>query len=159
MGCREPARSVLEVNTATMGRSRKENMMAKYLLLKHYRGGPAPAVDFPPMDQRPPVTDGPFVETKDLIAGWYIIDVESWGPRGTAGGGAVGGPRARRQADLRMAGGSGRFWPTRPRSPSERAAAAGPRTRGDRPSVKGTPTGPPMLRHCGDHGQDQRSLT
>jgi hypothetical protein len=99
-------------------------MMAKYLLLKHYRGGPAPTVDFAPMDQwtpdevdahmhfmrdfaarleetgefvdtqalapdgafvrydgegRPPVTDGPFVETKDLIAGWYIIDVESWG--------------------------------------------------------------------------------
>jgi hypothetical protein len=24
------------------------------------------------------VTDGPFAETKDLIAGWYIIDVESW---------------------------------------------------------------------------------
>jgi hypothetical protein len=24
------------------------------------------------------VTDGPFIETKDLIAGWYIIDVESW---------------------------------------------------------------------------------
>ena len=23
------------------------------------------------------MTDGPFVETKDLIAGWYIIDVES----------------------------------------------------------------------------------
>lgn len=89
----------------------------------HYRGGPAPAVDWAPMDQwtpdevdahvqfmrnfaarleetgefvdtqalapdgafvrydgegRPPVTDGPFVETKDLIAGWYIIDVESW---------------------------------------------------------------------------------
>jgi hypothetical protein len=98
-------------------------MMAKYLLLKHYRGGLAPAVDFVPMDQwtpdevdahvqfmrdfaarleeagefvdgqalapdgafvrydgegRPPVTDGPFAETKDLIAGWYIIDVESW---------------------------------------------------------------------------------
>ncbi|MBO0851317.1 MAG: hypothetical protein J2P20_17785 [Pseudonocardia sp.] len=95
----------------------------KYLLLKHYRGGPAPAVDQPPMDQwtpkeveahiqymndfaarleetgefvdgqalapegafvrydgegRPPVTDGPFAETKDLIAGWMIIDVESW---------------------------------------------------------------------------------
>ncbi|MET9021520.1 YciI family protein [Actinopolymorpha sp. NPDC004070] len=95
----------------------------KYLLLKHYRGGPAPAVDHGPMDQwtpeevdahvqymrdfgdrlqekgelvdvqaltpegtfvrydgegRPPVTDGPFAETKDLIAGWYIIDVESW---------------------------------------------------------------------------------
>jgi hypothetical protein len=27
---------------------------------------------------RPPVTDGPFAETKDLIAGWMIIDVESW---------------------------------------------------------------------------------
>lgn len=97
--------------------------MAKYLLLKHYRGGPTPAVDGAPMDQwtpdevdahmrfmhdfgarleetgelvdaqalspdgafvrydgegRPPVTDGPFVETKDLIAGWYVIDVESW---------------------------------------------------------------------------------
>lgn len=96
--------------------------MAKYLLLKHYRGAPAPANDVP-MDQwtpaevdahvrfmrdfaarleetgefvdmqalategafvrydgegRPPVTDGPFAETKDLIAGWYIIDVESW---------------------------------------------------------------------------------
>jgi hypothetical protein len=95
----------------------------KYLLLKHYRGGPANAADLPPMDQwtpqevdahvqymrdfgarleetgefvdvqalasggtfvrydgegRPPVTDGPFAETKDLIAGWYIIDVESW---------------------------------------------------------------------------------
>jgi hypothetical protein len=24
------------------------------------------------------VTDGPFAETKDLIAGWCIIDVESW---------------------------------------------------------------------------------
>lgn len=26
---------------------------------------------------RPPVTDGPFAETKDLIAGWWIIDVDS----------------------------------------------------------------------------------
>jgi hypothetical protein len=96
--------------------------MAKYLLLKHYRGAPA-AVNDVPMDQwtpaevdahvrfmrdfaarleetgefvdtqalstqgafvrydgegRPPVTDGPFAETKDLIAGWYVIDVESW---------------------------------------------------------------------------------
>jgi hypothetical protein len=95
----------------------------KYLLLKHYRGGPASAVDLVPMDRwtpqevdahvqymndfaarleqtgefvdsralapegafvrydgegRPPVTDGPFAETKDLIAGWMIIDVESW---------------------------------------------------------------------------------
>ena len=96
--------------------------MAKYLLLKHYRGAPA-AVNDVPMDQwtpeevsdhmrymhefaarleqtgefvdgqalspegtfvrsdgegRPPVTDGPFAETKDLIAGWMIIDVDSW---------------------------------------------------------------------------------
>ena len=95
----------------------------KYLLLKHYRGGPAPAYDWAPMDQwtpeevdahmqfmrdwaarleetgefvdgqalapggafvrydgegRPPVIDGPFAETKDLIAGWMVIDVESW---------------------------------------------------------------------------------
>ena len=96
--------------------------MAKYLLLKHYRGGPAPVNDVP-MDQwtpdeisahmqymgdfagrlestgefvdgqavspegtwvrydgegRPPVTDGPFAETKDLIAGWMVIDVGSY---------------------------------------------------------------------------------
>jgi hypothetical protein len=96
--------------------------MAKYLLLKHYRGAPA-AVNNVPMEQwapeevdahirfmrefadrlegtgefvdgqalapdgvwvrsdgdgRPPVTDGPFAETKDLIAGWMIIDVESY---------------------------------------------------------------------------------
>ncbi|HET9258158.1 MAG TPA: YciI family protein [Pseudonocardiaceae bacterium] len=95
----------------------------KYLLLKHYRGGPAPAVDWVPMDQwtpeevdahvrfmrefaarleetgefvdaqalapggafvrydgegRPPVADGPFAETKDLIADWMVIEVESW---------------------------------------------------------------------------------
>jgi hypothetical protein len=94
--------------------------MAKYLLLKHYRGAPA-AVNDVPMDQwtpeevdahvqfmndfagrleqsgelvdgqalspdgvwvtsdadGQPVTDGPFAETKDLIAGWYVIDVES----------------------------------------------------------------------------------
>jgi hypothetical protein len=66
--------------------------MAKYLLLKHYRGAP-PAVNDVPMDQalspdgvwvrsddegRPPVTDGPFAETKDLIAGWMIIDVDNY---------------------------------------------------------------------------------
>ncbi len=95
--------------------------MAKYLLLKHYRGAPAPVNDVM-MDQwapeeveahirfmrdfaaqlestgefvdaqalspdgmwvrydgegRPPVTDGPFAETKDLIAGWMVIDVDS----------------------------------------------------------------------------------
>ena len=27
---------------------------------------------------RPPVTDGPFVEAKELIAGWMIIDVDSY---------------------------------------------------------------------------------
>ena len=95
--------------------------MAKYLLLKHYRGAPASVNDIP-MDQwtpeeveahirfmgdlakrleesgefvdeqalspdgiwvqyggegRPPVTDGPFAETKDVIAGWMVIDVDS----------------------------------------------------------------------------------
>jgi hypothetical protein len=96
--------------------------MAKYLLLKHYRGAPASQNDVP-MDRwtpdevdahirfmndfaarlentgefidgqalspdgvwvrydgegRPPVTDGPFAETKDLIAGWMVIDVDSY---------------------------------------------------------------------------------
>ena len=96
--------------------------MAKYLLLKHYRGAPVPANPVP-MDQwtpdeveahigfmndfaarlersgefvegqalspdgvwvrsggegRAPVTDGPFAETKDLIAGWMVIDVDSY---------------------------------------------------------------------------------
>ena len=96
--------------------------MAKYLLLKHYRGAPKGVNDVP-MDSwtpqeitdhlqymsdfaarledtgefvdgqalapegawvrydgegRPPVTDGPFAETTDLIAGWMIIDVDGW---------------------------------------------------------------------------------
>src|SRR3954465_15182206 len=100
----------------------RRTTMAKYLLLKHYRGAPAPVNDVP-MDRwtpeeisahmqfmhdfgarleatggvrggrapppggtfvrydgegRPPVTDGPFAETKDLIAGWYVIDVDSY---------------------------------------------------------------------------------
>ena len=29
-------------------------------------------------DGQPPVTDGPFAETKDLIAGWFVIDVDSY---------------------------------------------------------------------------------
>jgi hypothetical protein len=37
-----------------MGRTRKENIMAKYLLLKHYRGGPAPAMDGASIDQWTP---------------------------------------------------------------------------------------------------------
>lgn len=96
--------------------------MAKYLLLKHYRGAPEPVNNIS-MDQwtpqefddhvrfmadfaarlestgefvdaqalaqegtfvrydgagRPPVTDGPFAETKDLIAGWMVIDVDTY---------------------------------------------------------------------------------
>ncbi|MED7949248.1 YciI family protein [Streptomyces sp. BE303] len=96
--------------------------MAKYLLLKHYRGAPVPD-DFVSMEHwtpeeisahvqymrdfaarleesgefvdsqalapggawvrydgegRPPVTDGPFAETKDLVAGWMVIDVDSY---------------------------------------------------------------------------------
>ena len=95
----------------------------KYLLLKHYRGGPTPVKGQPMIDQwspeevdahvtymrdfaarlvesgefvgemalapegtfvrsdgqgRPPVTDGPFAETKDLIAGWTVIDVDTY---------------------------------------------------------------------------------
>jgi hypothetical protein len=95
--------------------------MAKYLLLKHYRGAPEPE-GFVPMERwtpdeleahvqymrdfadrleatgervdeqalspegawvtagadGQPVTDGPFAETKDLIAGWMVIDVDSY---------------------------------------------------------------------------------
>jgi hypothetical protein len=29
-------------------------------------------------DGKPPVTDGPFAETKDLIAGWMVVDVDSY---------------------------------------------------------------------------------
>ena len=35
--------------------------MAKYLLLKHYRGGPEPHRPFPPMDQRALHDDGVHV--------------------------------------------------------------------------------------------------
>jgi hypothetical protein len=70
--------------------SQKENAMAEYLLLKHYRGAPAPVfIDGQALSPdggmgplrrrgRPPVTDGPFAETKDLIAGWMVIDVDSY---------------------------------------------------------------------------------
>src|SRR5688572_28892533 len=96
--------------------------MPKYLLLKHYRGGPDPYRAVPPMDEwapedvdahmtlmrdvsallqergefvdaqaltptrtfvryggpgaAPVTTDGPHPETSDLVAGWYMIDVE-----------------------------------------------------------------------------------
>ena len=98
--------------------------MPKYLLLKHYRGGPDPYRPVPPMDQwepqdvdahlafmqqvkvlleergeyvdaqaltmsqtwvryggpdaAPVTTDGPHPETDDLVAGWYMIDVDSY---------------------------------------------------------------------------------
>jgi hypothetical protein len=98
--------------------------MPKYLLLKHYRGGPEPHNPFPPMDQwapedveahfafmrhvtetlkengefvdlqgltparswvryggedaAPVTTEGPHPETSDLVAGWWMIDVESY---------------------------------------------------------------------------------
>ena len=97
--------------------------MPRYLLLKHYRGGPEPHRAFPPMDQwapedveahfaflrevgrmleesgelvgsqamtpaqtwvryggpdaAPVTTEGPLPETTDLVAGWYMVDVES----------------------------------------------------------------------------------
>lgn len=96
--------------------------MPKYLLLKHYTGGPEP-LECAPMnewtpeevtahiafqhelvrtltecgelvnaeglssegawvryggpDAEPVVLDGPFPETKELVAGWFLVDVES----------------------------------------------------------------------------------
>src|SRR3954454_19144021 len=121
---RTPPRRRPRCGTTTMVATvPKEFVMAKYLVLKHYRGGPAPVVDVDPMEQwtpedvdahirwmldfatdlektgefvshqalspegtfvryggegKPPVTDGPFAETKDLVAGWLLIDVESY---------------------------------------------------------------------------------
>lgn len=98
--------------------------MPKYLLLKHYRGGPQPHRPVPAMDEwapedieahmafqnhvnellqkngeyvdaqaltpqrtwvryggpdgAPVTTDGPLPETSDLVAGWFMIDVDSY---------------------------------------------------------------------------------
>ena len=96
--------------------------MAKYLLLKHYRGAPEPPNNVPMNEWtpeevsahiqymndfaarleesgefvdanalsesgtwvrydgegRPPLTDGPVPETKDLIAGWMIIEAATY---------------------------------------------------------------------------------
>ena len=42
----------------------------KYLLLKHYRGGPTPTVDFPPMDRwRPEEVDAHIQFMRDFAAG------------------------------------------------------------------------------------------
>src|SRR4051794_1586712 len=97
--------------------------MPKYLLLKHYRGGPEPHRPVPPIDQwapedveahmafqnhvselleengeyvdaqaltpapawvryggpdaAPVTSDGPHPESSDLVAGWWMIDVDS----------------------------------------------------------------------------------
>lgn len=117
--------------------------MAKYLLLKHYRGAPA-AVNDVPMDRwtpeeisahmqymqdfadrlektgefvdgqalapegtfvrydgegRPPVTDGPFAETKDLIMRLDGDRRRQLRACRRAGRRAVGGPRGGREAD------------------------------------------------------------
>ena len=98
--------------------------MPRYLILKHYRGGPEPHHPFPTMDQwapedveahmdflhnvrdtlkesgeyvdgqaltpdstwvrwggpdaAPVTTEGPHPETSDLVAGWYMVDVDSY---------------------------------------------------------------------------------
>lgn len=97
--------------------------MPKYLLLKHYSGGPEPVPGCVPMNEwtedeisahiafqrevgrmlsergelvdaqavspegayvryggpgaAPVVSDGPFPEAKELVAGWYLVDVDS----------------------------------------------------------------------------------
>ena len=50
----DEARESPSVERSHNGRRRQENMMAKYLFLKHYRGGPAPTVPFASMDQWAP---------------------------------------------------------------------------------------------------------
>jgi len=35
-------------------------------------------ISFPKEGDKPVVTDGPFTETKELIAGFILIDVKSW---------------------------------------------------------------------------------
>ena len=52
------------------------------------------------------MTDGPFAETKDLIAGFMIIDVDSYGARRRAGRRVVRSARRGRQADPRVARGA-----------------------------------------------------
>ena len=56
-------------------------------------------------DGRPPVVDGPFAETKDLIAGWMIIDVDSYERAIELAGELSSAPGAGGEADPRMARG------------------------------------------------------
>ena len=67
----------------------------------------------------PPVTDGPFAETKDLIAGWMVIDVDSYERAVELAGDPVRRARPERRADLRVARGPAVPRPTPPRSPSD----------------------------------------
>ncbi len=55
---------------------------------------------------RPPVTDGPFAETKDLIAGWMVIDVDNQERAIELAGRALGRSRGGREADPRVARGA-----------------------------------------------------
>ena len=55
---------------------------------------------------RPPVTDGPFAETKDLIAGWMVIDVDELRAGARAGRRAVRGSGCGWEADPRVARGA-----------------------------------------------------
>jgi hypothetical protein len=135
--------------------------MPKYLLLKHYRGGPELHRPVPPMDQwapedveahigllkqvselleengeyvdaqaltpartwvryggpdaAPVTTDGPLPETSDLVAGWYMIDVESHEPRSSS---RPTSPPSPARAGSRCTSGStsGRSCPRRPRT-------------------------------------------
>jgi hypothetical protein len=67
---------------------------------------------------RPPVTDGQFAETKDLIAGWMVIDVDSYERAIELAGELSAAPG---QAESRSTSGSrcARSWPRRPPSRSE----------------------------------------
>ena len=153
--------------------SHKENTMAKYLLLKHYRGAPAPANDIP-MDQwKPEEVEAHIKFMQDfgarLEASGELVDAQALSPEGSwvryDGDGPTGGRRrpVRRDQgpDRRMDGDrrrqlrachrarrcscrphpvptasrstsgsrSGRSWPRRPTSPSDRGRRRAPRAR------------------------------
>ena len=58
------------------------------------------------------MTDGPFAETKDLIAGWMIIDVESQERAYEAAAELSAGARARAGARSTSGSRCGRSWPS-----------------------------------------------
>jgi hypothetical protein len=56
-----------------------DEMLARGVLLDAARLHPvSDATTVRTADGSPVVTDGPFAETKDLIAGWMVIDVDSY---------------------------------------------------------------------------------